>query len=209
MPKDTFFNLSEEKRNRIIDASMDEFSEYQFNDATVSRIVKSASIAKGSFYQYFEDKYDLFVYLIRIIGDIKKTYLSEVFTNMKEENFFDILKKMYKAGLEFAIDHPKYVKLALIFVKTADYKLKKRVLGEFDEDVEDFFLPLVNTAIEKGELRPDLDKDLFCYTLGQLSFLMSEYYFNKNKNDKINEDYLPMLENMINMFRYGVEIKKD
>lgn len=209
MPKDTFFNLSEEKRNRIIDASMDEFSEYQFNDATVSRIVKSASIAKGSFYQYFEDKYDLFVYLIRIIGDIKITYLSEVFTNMKEENFFDILKRMYRAGLEFAIDHPKYIKLGLIFVKTADYKLKKRVLGEFDEDVEDFFLPLVNTAIEKGELRPDLDKDLFCYTLGQLSFLMSEYYFNKNKNDKINEDYLPMLENMINMFRYGVEMKKD
>ena len=209
MPKDTFFNLSEEKRNRIIDSSIDEFSKYQFNDATVSRIVKNAKIAKGSFYQYFEDKYDLFIYLLHIIGDVKMRYLSEVLKNIEEEFFFDILKKMYRAGLEFAIDHPKYAQLGLIFLKTADYKLKKMIYGNFEEDVDNFFMPLINRAIENGELKPDLDKDLFCYTLGQLSSLISEYYFKKNKNNKIDDDYVNLLDNMIDMLRHGVEIRKD
>lgn len=71
MPKQTFLNLSEDKRERIIQSAMQVFSKQSFNDASISEIVSGADISRGSFYQYFEDKMDLYMYLI---GLFKKNY---------------------------------------------------------------------------------------------------------------------------------------
>ena len=61
MPYETFFNLPEEKRQTIFDILLEEFAENDYNSVSISRIVNRAGIAKGSFYQYFEDKKDLFL----------------------------------------------------------------------------------------------------------------------------------------------------
>ena len=71
MPRQTFFNLPEDKRNPIIDLALDEFSKYDYKNASISRIVARAGIAKGSLYQYFEDNRDLFLYLVEISGQAK------------------------------------------------------------------------------------------------------------------------------------------
>lgn len=64
MPTQTFYNLPKEKQDKIIMVSKEEFSEYSFYDASINRIVKNAEISRGSFYLYFENKEDLFVYLL-------------------------------------------------------------------------------------------------------------------------------------------------
>lgn len=65
MPSDTFFRLPEEKRRRLMDAAWDEFTSVRFSDASINKIIRSAGIPRGSFYQYFADKDDLFSYLVR------------------------------------------------------------------------------------------------------------------------------------------------
>ena len=69
MPKETFFNLPEDKREKILNAAREEFTEHLFNKARVSNIIKNACIPRGSFYQYFEDLEDLFFYLIEELFD--------------------------------------------------------------------------------------------------------------------------------------------
>ncbi len=64
MPKPTFFRLPEEKRERLTEAGWKEFSTVSFEDASINRIVRGAQIPRGSFYQYFEDKADLFFHLL-------------------------------------------------------------------------------------------------------------------------------------------------
>mgnify|MGYP002773145404 FL=1 len=68
MPKETFFKLSEEKRRRILGAAGEEFTTVPYSEASINRIVKNAQIPRGSFYQYFEDKEDLFFYYMRQHG---------------------------------------------------------------------------------------------------------------------------------------------
>ena len=63
MPKDTFFNLPEEKRQKIVEAAMLEFENNSFDSASINQIISVAQISKGSFYQYFEDKKDLYMHL--------------------------------------------------------------------------------------------------------------------------------------------------
>lgn len=55
LAKDTFYNLEEEKRAKITEVLISEFSQKPFADVSVKTIVERLGIARGSFYQYFED----------------------------------------------------------------------------------------------------------------------------------------------------------
>lgn len=64
MPTQTFYRLPEEKRTRLTEAAWKEFMSTRFEDVSINRIVHDAQIPRGSFYQYFEDKTDVFLYLL-------------------------------------------------------------------------------------------------------------------------------------------------
>lgn len=87
MPTQTFYNLSKRKKQRIIDASLIEFNEKSLSDASIARIVKNANISRGSFYQYFEGKKDLFFYVIGIFRQKYHDTLIQSFKN-NEGDFF-------------------------------------------------------------------------------------------------------------------------
>lgn len=63
----TFQNLKPEKKQIIIEAALDEFTELPFNEASITSIVKKAGISRGSFYQYFESKENLYRYLVNYL----------------------------------------------------------------------------------------------------------------------------------------------
>ena len=69
MPSSTFFRLPQEKRERLLCAATDEFARTTFAEASINRIVQSARIPRGSFYQYFEGKEDLFFFLLESMKD--------------------------------------------------------------------------------------------------------------------------------------------
>lgn len=74
MVKQTFFNLPDEKKQRVTTALLHEFSNHPLPDAQVARIVKEAEIARGAFYKYFDDLTDAYTYLYeKAIQDIHIT----------------------------------------------------------------------------------------------------------------------------------------
>lgn len=64
MPSSTFFRLPEEKRQRLLDAARAEFTRVPLHNISINRIVQAAAIPRGSFYQYFTGKEDLYRYLM-------------------------------------------------------------------------------------------------------------------------------------------------
>jgi len=74
MPTETFLRLPEEKRERFVTAAWEEFLRVPFEEASINKIVLKARIPRGSFYQYFTDKKDLFYYLV---GDMMQYLLTE------------------------------------------------------------------------------------------------------------------------------------
>ena len=65
MPTTTFFNLPPPKREKLLHAAAAEFSRRPFSEVSINRIIQAAAIPRGSFYQYFADKTDLFRHLLR------------------------------------------------------------------------------------------------------------------------------------------------
>lgn len=64
MPSNTFLNLPEDKQTRLMDAASREFSAKPYNEASINKIIQEAGIPRGSFYMYFQDKEELFRYLV-------------------------------------------------------------------------------------------------------------------------------------------------
>ena len=64
MPSDTWWNLDPRKREDILTAAVAEFAVHHYEDASLSALVKHVGIAKGSMYQYFTDKRELYDYLL-------------------------------------------------------------------------------------------------------------------------------------------------
>ena len=87
MPTSTFFNLSEEKRRKLLLAARQEFARAPFPDASINQIILSAGIPRGSFYMYFTDKADLFFYLIQLYFQRLLTLMEHFFTRRSGDPF--------------------------------------------------------------------------------------------------------------------------
>lgn len=64
MPTRRFYKLSESKRNRIRDAAVHEFTRVPIEMVSINRIIQEAGISRGSYYTYFENKWDILLYLM-------------------------------------------------------------------------------------------------------------------------------------------------
>lgn len=64
MPSNTFLNLPGDKQTRLMDAASREFSAKPYNEVSINKIIQDAGIPRGSFYMYFQDKEELFRYLV-------------------------------------------------------------------------------------------------------------------------------------------------
>ena len=64
MPTQTFHQLPDAKRKKFLKEAYKEFAIHSFDAASVTNLVKSLGIAKGSVYQYFNNKEELYNFLV-------------------------------------------------------------------------------------------------------------------------------------------------
>ncbi len=203
MPKPTFFNLPEEKRIRVVDAAIDEFANNSFQTAGVNRIVDNAGIAKGSFYQYFNDKEDVFRYILEVTGERKLKYLTEMVANLEKYDFFDLMKELFAGGIRFAMENPKLAAIGNRFIKETDPLFKEKILGEMAPKSNLFLEQMMEKGIAKGELDPHLDVRFSAYLLTNISISISEYY-----QFHVGDDYqhfLPYVDKALAMLKHGMK----
>ncbi|MGD6967331.1 TetR/AcrR family transcriptional regulator [Rossellomorea vietnamensis] len=149
MPKLTFFNLPENKRKVLIDAAENEFARVPLYEASIANIVKSAGIPRGSFYQYFENKDDLYFYLL----DEKLKEGKEHFLTMLKVHNGDIIEAVIDMHHNFLIMMPdeeeeNFIKNALLY---ATHKVENsfRYMIDSTQDQDHFkkMLELVNKKL--------------------------------------------------------------
>lgn len=99
MPKATFLRLAPEKRERLVAAAYLEFSRVPFNEASISNIIKAAKIPRGSFYQYFEDKADLFFYLLEDLK-VQNERLFKVALAKHQGEFFPAVRQVFHTVID-------------------------------------------------------------------------------------------------------------
>ena len=173
MAKTTFNNLDKEKKEKIYDSLKEFFEEEELKNINVSGIVKKLGIARGSFYQYFEDLEDsYFTVLKRETGEIHHKFFNLYKENNKnldvtlkayrdylaEELFDKNLKKLYRAkffifensfmlhGKEYLLSHLSNEEYHLILYIMAVFHelIKENITRDYDKEK---FLTVCNIYI--------------------------------------------------------------
>lgn len=167
MPKQTFLNLPTGRKARLVDCAIDEFSGRSFNEASLSRIVVHAKIAKGSVYQYFEDKLDLYEWLIcEELPRRKVAAMQADFERAPPADLRSFLTQAVLAGLSFFRDNPKLAQLALqVSAPVSDPKLAA-LYRQMRQQGHTSFTAMLRSFAD--QLDPDLDLELVAAMLGSV-----------------------------------------
>lgn len=194
MPRETFFNLKEEKQQRILGAALREVGNYGYEKASVTRIVKDAGIATGSFYQYFEDLDDLVVYIGMEAGRLKAAYMKRAMEETDRHDLEGCIRAMYVGGLRFGLENEEYFKCAQSILQIKDSELYRRMLKSAEtSELAVWMFQIVNRAIENGEILKGITPELFFRLLTSINATIIEYLLAANPEGKMTREDLETL----------------
>ena len=183
MPKQTFLNLPEEKRNTIIHAAIEEFAEYGLENASTNRIVANSGISKGSFYQYFEDKQDVFMYLLTVLEHEKMEYFKGKHPPSTNMDTFGYFRWMIKTGMEFNTSHPMLTQ-AISRVMFGEGMYYGNTFADVRERTAQGLRAMIEQAVANGEVDPSVDVDLAVMIMETWSNTISSYILNEGMKQK-------------------------
>lgn len=208
MPKETFFNLPEQKRLSIEKAAINEFVDYNFSSASINRIIEKCRIPKGSFYQYFEDKKDLYKHILKLITRKKIEYMSPEIANPENLDLFTLLRELYVAGLNFAKDNPRFVSIGNKFLTEKGSGIYEEVISENLATADNLFDLLLEKAVQKGEIRKDIDLKLVSHLISALNLSIIDYYM-KDSAGGFDEGIIDLADKFLDFIQFGIGIKPE
>ena len=217
MPKQTFLNLPEEKRKTFIEIALDEFANNDYNTASVSKIVEKVGIAKGSLYQYFEDKQDLFMYLLDVANQEMLAHVTQTPPPDPNADFFEMLRWQMSAAVQAAVKFPVHSKLARR-AYTTPLPFRDKLLENAKRIREEHFQGLVTKAQASGHLNPKLDPAVVGFMVQGLMSEMGQFLHDllgKSKYGKRKGNWIELPEvsevfdQVIEVFKHGLESKPD
>lgn len=186
MPKETFFNLPEDKRQTITELAIEEFASKPYKNASISRIVNRAGIAKGSFYQYFENKKDLYLYLIQLTVNEKTAFLGSV-PPPPGGNIFQHLRWMVDVGLNFEFSNPRLAQISYRALYD-DVPLPDETLATIRKGSLAYFSTLVERGIQTGDIDPDIEPGVAAFLFNAIFTNLGEFIMDRQ--DITPEDLL-------------------
>ncbi|GEM_PF-727294 len=189
MPKKTFINLSEDRRTAITNAFLREFTINKYDNASISSVLKSLGIAKGSFYQYFDNKRELFEYLTSQLYATKYKYVMSV-ERSKYDSFWDYARAMYEHGLVFDRDHPLMSNFGYCLMENMDSPTVRETMIEWQKQGFESIKEIVNKEIEDGNFRDDIPLEsaaMFFMNMGKMLFEQLRMNNLKDFEDRVKK----------------------
>jgi len=153
MPTETWWNLPPEKRARVTTAAMIEFGKRGFSAGSLNVIAREAEIAKGSLFQYFEDKLDMFTTISEAgIQTIRDAALEGI--DVENDEFFPALRRIVCNWLNFFATHPVERGFAYAAGNEVDEEAGAAVRSVTSAHFVSELTPLVKGADARGEFAP-------------------------------------------------------
>ena len=203
MPKETFLKFSKEKQQKIIKSAKKEFARAPIENVSIKNIVEEADIARGSFYQYFESKEDLLIYILKENSEKLNTKLKD---KVKETNgdIFRLYIFLYDSMIEEFTNNPDQELFKQIFInlKSSDENVFDLVKKTKPQDIIEYY-----EQIDKTKLNITNHEDLviICDMLNAIT----RRAVIKNFKNKSKEYCRKMFLKEIEYLKYGIEKKEE
>lgn len=219
MPKQTFLNLTEERQAEILQVAYREFTMNDYQAASLSRVIKTLKLAKGSFYRYFSSKKELYFYLLEVATEKRYRKLNE---RIKEysNDLFELLIINWRDKIKFEREHP----LESGFIYRMMRERHNNEIGDLDLNnkrmVSEKVKEMIVTQYSAG-IRDDIDLDLISFLIVQVQMGFYDYLAIKYDDDLMtnlregkniytlnNESMESIIQSFTSLLKEGIS-KKD
>lgn len=183
MPEKTFYNLTEERQQEILHVAYREFTLFDYQTASLSRIIKTLGLAKGSFYRYFTSKKELYFYLLER-STRERFEKVEQRINDPDLDLYELLLTNWRDKIEYEASHP--VESGFFYrvlreryneeIGDLEFRLKKEITTKVEQLIKQNYLNYV---------RQDIDPFLLAFTIVQFQFALYDYLAIRHNDDLV------------------------
>lgn len=206
MPTKLFDELESEKKERIIRIASAEFSKFGYDNSSTNRIVKDSGISKGSLFQYFQSKEELYFYILDIVLSELLSSLKDKLDSLSEDLFQRVIEY---SELEFSwyIQNPEKYKLIVTAFTKNESDICRKVDATYGLIGENIYYQLLGN-IDSKMLKWDKKKtiDILKWFLKGFNeeFIGKVEIQNLGKIDVLMQEYVQCLTEYIELLKQGL-----
>lgn len=191
----TFQKLKPEKKEKLIEFALQEFAINTYQNASITQLAKKIGIAKGSIYQYFENKKSIYFFLLNEVHQKKQQFIAQ---NLKviPDDFFKLLYEIYVLGIQFDKENPTMQQ----FLFNAQYEKNNAEIGNLYEQSwtqsVQYYKNLLLKEQTKNNIRKDVSIDTMAHFIVQSGRSINELLqiFPHQSPEKYIEEWLHLLK---------------
>jgi len=215
MPKNTFSIISDEKRNRIYNAAVHEFAREGYEKTSIKNIAARAEISKGSLYDYFENKEDIYLAVCTHGINQSRQNIDEIIDDSL--NFFDQIRNIFHRGLSFVMENPEYTQLYVNLSSCGMEHFAEKLTTRVEKTTADFYKTAIKRGIDGGYIRSDVDVNMAAFVINSLYIIMLismvsrhyqiriKEYLEINEAD-IQKEAFKKIDQLIDTIRFSLEL---
>lgn len=164
-----------EKKNKIIQAGFELFSEVGYYGTNTVEIAKRAGVSTGIVYGYFEDKRDIMINVLQIYINSVYAPVMEIMATAKPTDFSETVKKIVEKTIEM---HEKHAKLhnTLHSLATTDETVNAKFIS-----LEDHITESISELLKQNGVKTDNITEKVHMSMNIVQSFAHEFVFDKHQ----------------------------
>lgn len=166
MPKRTLSKIKPAKRERLLSEAAKLFAQRGYSQTDMAELASRAGVAKGSLYNYFESKEELYLYVCRHGLELSRR---AVYGGLDPGlDVYRQIEHIFRQGAAFVRAHPEYLLLYLNVSSAGLEQFADRLSREVEKFTADYLKARLREGIAQGLVRPDLEVNQAAFWINSL-----------------------------------------
>ncbi|MEI7942690.1 MAG: TetR/AcrR family transcriptional regulator [Candidatus Riflemargulisbacteria bacterium] len=176
----------QEKRSRLVQAAIPIFAKYTFRDAKMNDVAISADVGKGTLYEYFDSKDELFLEIFKMWFAILEAQIQDVMTAVKDpseqivifyDQYFATIEKYsdtYYIYFDFWTELVRNPKISSQEIKDVYQSLRSLMAGILEDGVNVGVFRKMDPQVKSIQLLSMIDGLLLQWLMDREAFSLKE-----------------------------------
>jgi len=197
--------VPEKRKEFILEIAKDLFSKNGYYETQIHDIVTKAGISRGTIYQYFKNKDDVYMTLLE---NFYNTWLNEMKLSLQDEdlktiNAVDYFKKRIKRTLTFFANDHKMSNIVLRITPGLG-KGFGAIVNRLDKKIKAIIAEDIKLGLKSGNIKEDIDIELTSESIAGAVLRISYSYLIKNRKQKGSLTIDELTDKVVDLFATGL-----
>lgn len=203
-----FEKLAEEKKQLILSVCIEEFSKMGYEKTSTDTITSRAGISKGILFHYFQNKKNLFLYIVDYCRQLIGNRIMDEIQNVATNDFFERIKEVILLKQRVQFEYMLETQLVTNALLHPPKGMEEDLQGMFQKNVDQYSEQYLEKLLEKDLLQEYASPE----KVVNLTMIALEHITNKYLNEfraregtfaEIYEKITPEIDEYITLIKFG------